>query len=412
MSNLSPATLSTASRELRQRLAGQPPPRRLAFGWVDTATAWVVSLIAGIDVEIVARCDPASASTNVCFTPAALSAVRAHGFTGLADAWTRGEWSAAAPADVLARPARLLARTSHTRLIDSVCRAYLARTTTWQLGAERGAATSNAEFHYELPAALFASFLDDSMTYSSAVFDDACRLDLETAQRRKRQQLLELAELAPEADVLDVGCGWGALLVDLSEAGHTATGITLSRLQAAHANALALAGGGSFSARVADYRDVETDAYDAVFSVEMIEAVGARDLDEYFRRLRDALRSEGCLVIQAIVTAPLRVVMTRRRSTWIRRHIFPGGQLVSRHQIIDSATRAGFRLARDCEIGHHYVRTLRLWTERFERSSHELREHGASEEFLRMWQFYLGMCQAGFEGGDMECLQMVFVRNG
>jgi cyclopropane-fatty-acyl-phospholipid synthase len=405
--------LLDVSRRVAQRTTPQAAVRA-APPWLDNVTSRILSRLTSERVEIVtgSQPSPTTARTSARFTSAALSSVRASGFNGLADSWIRGEWTSEDPARFLERPARLIADLSHNRLLDTASRAYLARTTGWQIGAERHVASMNAKFHYELPTYLFQSFLDESMTYSSAVFDDLKHQDLAMGQWRKRQRLLDLAALGPAAHVLDVGCGWGALLRDLTQAGHRALGITLSVPQADYINELARSAEATFSARVADYRDVESRAYDAVFSVEMIEAVGAGHLDEYFSRLADSLRRGGRLVIQAIVTAPLRVVMTGRRETWIRRHVFPGGQLLSRQLLIDAAQRAGLQLVREHEIGEHYAATLNVWGERFSEAVDDLRSHGASEQFLRMWHFYLSMCKAGFEGGDLQCLQMAFVKSG
>jgi cyclopropane-fatty-acyl-phospholipid synthase len=286
--------------------------------------------------------------------------------------------------------------------------AHLLRSNT------RTQAKRNIHAHYDLSNELYALFLDRSMTYSSALFDRE-DLDLEAAQRRKYQRLAEWAGLRPGQHVLEIGCGWGGFAeFAAGELGCHVTGITLSEQQASFARRrmTAAALDDRVQIRVVDYRDVEA-SFDAVVSIEMLEAVGHRFLDEFFATLDRVLRPGGKVALQTI-TIPDQVYDRYRRGTdWIRDYIFPGGHLPSLGAIQGSlARRTGFVIDRLDDFAADYATTLHHWRSRFRSAENRVRELGFDDRFMRMWDFYLATCEAAFRDRQIGVLQLSLARSG
>jgi len=286
--------------------------------------------------------------------------------------------------------------------------AHLLRSNT------RTQAKRNIHAHYDLSNELYALFLDRSMTYSSALFDRP-HLDLESAQRRKYQRLAEWAELRSGQHVLEIGCGWGGFAeFAAGELGCSVTGITLSEEQASFARArIAKAGlDDRVQIRVVDYRDVEA-TFDAVVSIEMLEAVGHRFLDDFFGTVDRVLRPGGRVALQTI-TIPDQIYDRYRRGTdWIRDYIFPGGHLPSLGAIQGSlARRTGLVIDRLDDIAADYATTLHEWRSRFQGERRRVRELGFDDRFMRMWEFYLATCEAAFRDRQIGVLQLSLARSG
>jgi cyclopropane-fatty-acyl-phospholipid synthase len=281
----------------------------------------------------------------------------------------------------------------------------------------------NISHHYDLSNKLFELFLDPTLSYSSALFS-ADELaggpsadDLEDAQGRKIERLLDQAGVGPGSRVLEIGSGWGELCVRAARRGATVRSITLSTEQKVLADqriAAAAAREGfdasAVSVELCDYRNV-TGQYDAVVSVEMIEAVGFDYWQTYFETIDRVLAPGGRVAIQAITMPHDRMLATRNTYTWINKYIFPGGFLPS-VQVIEEITTAhtGLRVVDNLSMGPSYAQTLRLWDEAFAAASARVLELGFDETFLRMWHFYLDYSRAGFASGYIDVNQLTMTR--
>ena len=273
---------------------------------------------------------------------------------------------------------------------------------------------ANIERHYDLSNELFAEFLDSTMTYSSAWFASD-RESLQSAQERKMDGILDQAGVHEATRVLEIGSGWGALAVRAAQRGAHVTTITISQEQAALARARFAEAGPEVESRVdlqlMDYREVQ-GTYDAIISVEMIEAVGEEYWPVYFRTIDQHLAPGGTVSIQAITMADHRYRATRNSYGWIQKYIFPGGLLPSPEAI--DRTLAQYTTLAVTErrpLGRHYARTLRMWRDRFDENWPAIIAQGFDETFRRMWEFYLAYCEAGFATGYLDVLQLQMQRN-
>ena len=281
-------------------------------------------------------------------------------------------------------------------------------------------ARRNIPRHYDLSNELFAVFLDETMTYSAALFGtDAAGPPvahaglLAAAQRRKIDRLLDLAGVGPSSRVLEIGTGWGELAIRAAARGASVRTVTLSQQQQALAARRVAAAGlaGRVSVELRDYRQVD-GRYDAILSVEMIEAVGERYWPAYFEALDRLLAPGGRIGLQTITMPHERMMATRHTYTWILKYIFPGGLIPSVTSIEDTVARfTGLRVAERYDFGAHYAQTLRLWRERFCARQAEVRELGFDEVFCRMWLLYLCYSEAGFLASYLDVSQFLLVRD-
>ena len=269
----------------------------------------------------------------------------------------------------------------------------------------------NIHRHYDLSNDLFALFLDETMSYSSAVFRTfpADPSLLAAAQHRKIDRLLDLARVGPGTRLLEVGTGWGELALRAAERGAHVVTVTLSEEQRDLAVQRIAAAGHTdrVEVRLCDYRQV-TGVYDAVVSVEMIEAVGVEFLPVYFSTLDNLLAPGGSVAIQAITMPHDRMLATRSTFTWIQKYIFPGGMLPSVEAIEQvTAEHTALRVADREAFGAHYAETLRLWRERFTDRADDVTALGFDAVFQRMWTFYLAYSEAGFISRYLNVQQLM-----
>ena len=298
----------------------------------------------------------------------------------------------------------------------------------------RDGARRNISRHYDLSNDFFALFLDETMTYSSALFEttgfettgfettgfettgfeaapDGTR-GLVRAQRRKIDRLLDEARVGPGSRLLEIGTGWGELAIQAGRRGATVRTVTISAAQhELAARRVAEAGlADRVSVELRDYREVDGE-YDAICSVEMIEAVGDRYWDTYFARLDQLLAPGGRVALQAITMPHERMMASRRTYTWIQKYIFPGGLIPSVTAIEDSLSRrTRLRVTERYDFGPHYAQTLRIWRERFLPRRDEVAALGFDEVFVRMWLFYLCYAEAGFRAGYLNVSQLTMDR--
>jgi cyclopropane-fatty-acyl-phospholipid synthase len=272
----------------------------------------------------------------------------------------------------------------------------------------RAKARENISAHYDLGNDFYRLFLDETMTYSSAVFESPDQ-SLADAQRAKYRRLAEGAGLAAGMHVLEIGSGWGGFaLYAAGELGCRVTSITISREQHDLARERVRAAGLEHlvDIQLRDYRDI-AGRYDAIVSIEMLEAVGAEYLATYFEACDRALRPGGRLSLQVITFPDAAYEAQRRGANWIQTYIFPGGLCPSLAVIEQSShgTRLLVREVRD--IAASYARTLRAWRTRFLENEAAVRAQGFDDRFVRMWEYYLALSEAGFATGLTQDLQIV-----
>jgi cyclopropane-fatty-acyl-phospholipid synthase len=324
---------------------------------------------------------------------------------GLGESYQAGEWhSRDLPAllELLMRNGgRGAARHPHLRRFASV-RPRLNRR-TGLLAARR-----NIRHHYDLGNELFDLFLDETMTYSCAVFDREGE-PLADAQRRKLRMVCDKLELGPDDHVLEIGCGWGSFaLMAAGEFGARVTGITLSPAQADRARARVAAASlaDRIEIRLQDFREV-AGTFTKVASIEMIEAIGERLLPAYFETIDRVLVPGGRACIQSILIPDARYRSYRSSPDWIERYVFPGCLIPS----LGALAQAGPLRIREIEhIGGHYGETLARWRAAFHERIDAVRELGFDDRFVRTWDFYLASCEALFRAGLLDDAQLVVTR--
>jgi cyclopropane-fatty-acyl-phospholipid synthase len=341
----------------------------------------------------------------------------ASGLIGFGESYMAGDWDSAdltALLTVFAANVGDLVPPWQQRLRQLAVRRHPADDTQTREGARR-----NIGRHYDLSNDLFALFLDETMTYSSAVFDTAADGTpiasgalLADGQRRKIDRLLDRSGVGRGCRVLEIGTGWGELAIRAARRGANVVTVTISReQQALAARRVAEAGlAGQVSVELRDYRDIE-GKFDAICSVEMLEAVGERFWDAYFTALDQHLAPGGRVGLQTITMSHDRMLATRRTYTWIQKYIFPGGLLPSVTAIENSlASSTRLRITDRDDFGPHYAETLKLWRERFCARAEEVGQLGFDEVFRRMWSFYLAYSEAGFRAKYIGVSQLTLAR--
>jgi len=275
----------------------------------------------------------------------------------------------------------------------------------------RAGSRRNISFHYDLGNAFYRLWLDPSMTYSAAIFDEGD--DLGQAQHRKYRRLLGM--LAPESGshILEIGCGWGGLARTAAEAGHRVTGITLSSEQLAWARSTLdhTPFADAVELRLQDYRDLD-EQFDHIVSIEMFEAVGEAYWPTYMETLCHCLRPGGRAVLQIITIDEKLFAPYKSSPDFIQHYVFPGGMLPTVSRFDQAATDAGLRVRDRSFHGLDYARTLAIWHERFLAQLDAIRDQGFDERFIRMWRYYLSYCEAGFLDRRIDVMQVVLERPG
>ncbi|MCM9078108.1 cyclopropane-fatty-acyl-phospholipid synthase family protein [Streptomyces spororaveus] len=329
--------------------------------------------------------------------------IGADGLIGFGESYMAGEWDSddlVGVLTVLAAHVDDLVPAPLRRLRE----AWVRRRPEQQRNTPEGA-RENIHRHYDLSNELFTLFLDRSMSYSAAVFAafPASPATFTAAQHRKIDRLLDLADVGPGTRLLEIGTGWGELAIRAASRGAEVLTVTLSAEQRDLARErVAAAGlGDRVTVELRDYRHVE-GSFDAVVSVEMIEAVGAEYWATYFAALRRLLAPGGRVALQAITMPHERMLVTARTHTWISKYIFPGGLIPSREAMARASAAAGLRTVEDDGFGDHYAETLRLWREEFDRRSDAVAALGFDRTFRRMWELYLAYSEAGFRSRYLD----------
>jgi cyclopropane-fatty-acyl-phospholipid synthase len=357
----------------------------------------------------------ATLPTMVINRPEALARrVGRYGLIGFGEAYMAGDWSSTNLAGLLTEFGNRLGELIPPALQRFRPLAVVSRPRSQH--NSRTQARRNISEHYDLSNDLFAEFLDETMTYSSALFDTlpATRAELADAQRRKIDRLLDTVGVGPGGRVLEIGTGWGELCIRAAARGAQVRSITLSAEQQRLAQHRVAAAGLSDRVDIdlCDYRDVD-GRYDAVLSVEMIEAVGYRFWPTYFSALDRLVLPGGRVAIQAITMPHDRMLATRNTYTWIQKYIFPGGLLPSTEAIIGITERhTRLRTVDMLSLRPHYAQTLRLWRDRFAERRDTATALGFDDVFQRMWELYLAYSEAGFRSGYLDVYQWTFAPTG
>ncbi|WP_417514062.1 class I SAM-dependent methyltransferase [Minwuia sp.] len=325
------------------------------------------------------------------------------GELGLAKSYLAGEWRTPDLLKVFqvaqANMAGIRAAVHGTLLSRLISMTGHRRRANTRRGSRR-----NIAAHYDLGNGFYETWLDPTMTYSSAQFEDGAN-DLETAQLTKYRSICRLAGIKAGDRVLEIGCGWGGFAdVATREFGATVEGITLSKEQLAYAQERARRHGfdDRASFHLTDYRDT-TGEYDHIVSIEMFEAVGEENWPVYFQTVRDRLKPGGAAVVQAITIQDGIFESYRRRVDFIQKYIFPGGMLPSPQKFRDGVRSAGLAVNAENFFGGSYAQTLLEWHTRFNDAWEKIAAMpGFDQRFRRMWNFYLLYCTAGFQSGAID----------
>ena len=271
----------------------------------------------------------------------------------------------------------------------------------------------NISYHYDLGNDFYAMWLDETMTYSSAVFEED-KLSLKDAQITKYRKLAEMADLQAGDHVLEIGCGWGGFAeFAASTYDITLTCITISKEQYDFAKARIEKAGleDRVTIKITDYRDLESQSFDKVVSIEMFEAVGMSYWPTYFNKVSDVLRKGGRAALQVITIVDHEFESYRTTPDFIQKYIFPGGMLPSMEKITPPIEAAGMKLREEKGYGHDYAKTLEAWRLDFLDKWPEISStQGFDNKFKRMWELYLAYCEGGFKSGMIDVKQMCLIK--
>jgi cyclopropane-fatty-acyl-phospholipid synthase len=332
------------------------------------------------------------------------------GDLGIAEAYLRGDWDTPDLTQFL-----YLFCVNHEliqrMLTDKPLVRFAQIVRHWFNRNTRRQARRNIYAHYDIGNAFYSAWLDPSMTYSSALFEDDTA-DLTSAQHNKYRRLAEAIDLQPGQRLLEIGCGWGGFAEYAARTfGAKVVGLTISKEQQDFAQKRIQAAGlgDKVEIRLQDYRD-ERERYDRIASIEMIEAVGEQFWPKYFSQLRDRLLPGGLAGIQAITIQDANFPNYRREVDFIQRYVFPGGMLPSPQILKALGERFGVPVIRERIFGQDYAKTLATWRNNFRNAWPNLMPLGFDERFRRLWEYYLAYCEAGFLSGNIDVRQVVFAK--
>ncbi len=334
------------------------------------------------------------------------------GSVGWYKAWALGEWSSPDPVplfDLFMHNGQSLGEVAHAKGIWRKLNrlAHLLRRNS------KAKAKANIAFHYDLGNDFYSAWLDNSMTYSSGLFSEGMAGSLEEAQERKIRALFDRLDLKPGQRLLEIGCGWGSLAeIAARDYGVSVVGLTLSAEQKAYADSRTARSGLSdrVSIELVDYRDAAGE-FDAVASVEMVEAVGQDYWPAYLQAVARVLKPGGRAALQLISMKDELFDHYAASADFIQTYIFPGGMLISEPRFQAIAELAGLSWRDRKGFGLHYAETLKRWRERYDLAVAEGRlPAGFDERFHGLWRYYLMYCEGGFRGGGIDVAQVTLVK--
>jgi cyclopropane-fatty-acyl-phospholipid synthase len=397
-------TLSTLTRLARTLLLGQL--RKIRYGRLRLIDGTLhesfgsVSPDAPFDVTI--RVRSARFYSDVVFA----------GTVGAGEAYINGHWHC----DDLTGLVRLMV--VNRELMNDVdsglsrVSAPLLKMAHWLNRNDKSGSRRNVSAHYDLGNRFFELFLDETMAYSCGIFETP-QTTLREASTAKFDAVCSKLALRPGQRLVEIGTGWGGFAIHAAQHyGCHVTTTTISREQyeLSRERVARLGLEGRITLLLEDYRDLSGE-YDALVSIEMIEAVGHHFLDTYFRKCASLLKPAGAMLLQAITIRDQFYAQARREVDFIKRFIFPGSFIPSVSAIAASLARVtDLKVYHLEDIGPHYAHTLRLWRERFMARQHDVRAQGYPESFVRMWEYYLAYCEGGFEERQLGDVQMLLTK--
>jgi cyclopropane-fatty-acyl-phospholipid synthase len=332
-----------------------------------------------------------------------------HGDIGFAESYIRGQWNTSnlkAILEIAIRNRTLLEKAIYGSWFGSLFYRLKHR----MRNNSKSGSRKNIHAHYDLGNPFYSLWLDPSMTYSSAWFSGDLQLPLAQAQSNKYRRILSAIDATPEKRILEIGCGWGGFIEEAAQAGCHVTGLTLSREQKKFAEERLAQQGLVSEIRFQDYRDCK-EQFDGIASIEMFEAVGENHWEQYFKTIASSLKPGGKACIQTIVIAEELFERYRSSTDFIQQYVFPGGMLPSKSAFKEYAARAGLRIGDEFAFGADYAKTLCIWYESFNRQLDKVGQLGFDEAFIRLWNFYLMYCAAGFSERNIDVVQFTLTHD-
>ncbi len=392
--------------DLTEPTTALPVPERLVYAMLSRLPLGALHVVGsdGKERHFTGAASDLDASVRIQDPAAAMRILRGAG-TGLAEGYMAEEWDTDDLPAVLELGAANL-QTRGARRLPTLTRPAHRLIHAARSNSRRGS-RRNITYHYDLGTEFYRLWLDEAMTYSSAIFDNP-NTTLTEAQSAKWDRMLDLLQPSSKDHLLEVGCGWGGFATHAAkEAGCRVTGITLSHEQLEFARARVAQEGleGLVDVKLIDYRDTP-GTFDAIASIEMFEAVGERRWPLFFRRIRELLEPGGRAALQTIVIAEDRFDSYRSSPDFIQRYIFPGGMLPSPVRFSAVAQSKGLSVEEPHFFGPCYATTLERWQSRFEDALPQVRALGFDERFIRMWRYYLAYCRAGFNTKMIDVMQV------
>ncbi len=386
--------------------------------WFSTTFEYLKSIKAGsVDILLpggrvfrVEGKQPGSVAVLDVKNPEMFARVAREGELGFAEAYLEGWWESPdlqALLDVLLMTNQVVSR---QRFGAGLVRTY-EKARYWLLSNSRGQAARNISYHYDLGNRFYRAWLDETMTYSSALFAPDVQ-DLSAAQRRKYASICDSIGAGEGQHVLEIGCGWGGFAEYAARTrGAKVTGLTISKAQYEFARERIFNAGLNEKVEIAlrDYRD-EQGIYDGIASIEMFEAVGEKYWPTYFNAVRERLKPGAKASLQVITIADNLFEGYRQRVDFIQKYIFPGGMLPSPSALEAQIAKAGLLRIGHIEFGQSYSTTLRFWRSKFNERWDEISAMGFDRRFWRMWNYYLASCAACFESGTTDVTQVSLQR--
>ncbi|MBI28796.1 MAG: SAM-dependent methyltransferase [Pelagibacteraceae bacterium] len=270
---------------------------------------------------------------------------------------------------------------------------------------------NNIKYHYDLGNNFYSQWLDETMSYSSALFDDF-NIDLKNAQLNKYNRLLSLINPSDKSKILEIGCGWGSLANHIAKYTNAhVTAVTISQKQYAHVSNLIQQNGlnENVTVELKDYRDINKK-FDSIVSIEMFEAVGEKYWPVFFNKLKDNLEYGGKSLLQVITINENLFENYRNRPDFIQKYIFPGGMLPSKEIFRSFLYNEGLLIRDEFNFALSYAKTLNEWNKRFQKSWPQISKQGFNDYFKRMWEYYLAYCEGGFKGGSIDISQYLITK--
>ena len=330
------------------------------------------------------------------------------GVLGFTEGFIKGYWIT----DNLQKTMTFLAKnlSNVERIKKGNSRKFITKFQHWLRENTLSRSKKNIHAHYDLGNAFYELWLDSSMTYSSALFQNLEDEPLESAQKNKYQKIIDSLNLKPGDNILEIGCGWGGFIEHASKLGINVTGLTISKEQFEYASSRITNLGGTQKILYEDYR-VHEGLYDAVVSIEMLEAVGSKYWNEYFNSIKRFLKPGSSALVQVITMHDEYFKTYNVDPDFIQTYIFPGGELISDEAFFNCASIISLECKKVRSFGDSYAKTLELWNEEFQKRWDSVRELGFDIKFKRTWEMYYAYCIGGFLSDRLDVAQFKLTCN-